>query len=165
VLKAKRESYMKYLKSLETTKNPEEFWNYVRRVINGSSNSPTAPIKDPINAETTDGPNRKAKIFLDKYVPVVDAARILDEREATMEEKVEEYCNDDSPAPLNEAFTMTELDATLRNLHSKAMGSDNIQNKMMSNLSKANRVLWLWLLNLMHQAGYVPRSPRRGKTL
>jgi len=58
VLKAKRESWMKYLKSLETTKNPKEFWNYVRRVINGSSYSPTAPIKDPTNEEATDDPNR-----------------------------------------------------------------------------------------------------------
>ena len=35
ILRAKRESWLKYLKSLETTKNPKEFWNYVRRVITG----------------------------------------------------------------------------------------------------------------------------------
>ena len=172
--KLEKEAWETHINTLEKTGDKKKFWSYVKSVAHGKSTTPAHDIKDE-NGILTSDPKKKADIFGRHYFSWHSRPNHqINNREARMEEKIEDAIRNETPNDLNLPFTELEWNQALSNLPDKAMGADRIHNKMLKNLSQNNRRLLLELLNKMYQNGFVPEDwknavvvpiPKPGKPL
>jgi hypothetical protein len=60
------------------------------------------------------------------------------------------------PNPINEDFTMVELERAMKRLKSKAIGLDRVHNDMLKNLSPRNKAHLLHLFNYLYANAFSP---------
>lgn len=172
--KLEKESWEKRIDILENSGDKKKFWSYVKSATHGKTTIPNHDIKDE-NGTLTSDPKKKAEIFGRHFFSWHNRTpHRLNNREARIEEEIENAIRNNEPNNLNMTCTMAEWNQALRNLPDKAMGADRIHNKMSKNLSTNNRSLLLELLNRMYTSGFVPEEwknavvvpiPKPGKPL
>lgn len=100
-------------------------------------------------------PQEKAELFLNRFCRIYhkDIAN-KSYLKTTIDCKIATHSND----PLNDPFTPEEIDKAILKPKSKAEGNDRIQNKMIRNLSTANRRHLGDLFNAVLPNAYVPEQ-------
>ena len=129
IMKAKNESWTKYIYSLDHPGNPSVFWNFAQSMINGKKTQYVWPnlIDAPNHHLTT--PMEKANALLDQFCP--NTTQIVDDRDILYEQIIHDAIVNEDPHPLNTSFNIMELKNCTRGLSNKAMGADRIHNKML----------------------------------
>ena len=80
------------------------------------------------------------------------------EDDETLEQYITPSITKWHPNPVNEDFTMVELERAMKRLKSKAVGQDRVHNDMLKNLSPKNRIHLLHLFNSLYANSFVPDS-------
>jgi len=155
ILRAKRASWNERVEKLEDSKNVASFWRDVNGMMNGPRET-VIPLFIDADGNQVSEPEEQAAMLLDEYCPEPPRVEESDAYEEELMAEVEEAVEDHDRTGLNVPFTGTELETALRHLPNKAMGPDNIHNKMLSKLDPSNRASLLKLMNEMYLSGFVP---------
>ena len=126
---------------------PAKFWKFTKLMMNEQNDPLTYPLKGNNDEQITD-PKEKAKLFLNQFSPISENTNQT-ESGIDYEDTINENINCQDINPLSFEFSLEELNICLSHLPNKAMGIDNIHNKMLERLNGTNRNTFLIILNKM----------------
>lgn len=129
-------------------------------MTNGPREQKYFPPLAILDGTIADDPVDKANAFFDQFCPTHENPA-ESESPDLITRQIQEGILRHEPHMLNQDFTITELDTCLNDITDKAMGLDNIHNRMLKNLNPQNRQSLLLLLNLLFRCGFVPSEWKR----
>ncbi|KAI9556127.1 hypothetical protein GHT06_018700 [Daphnia sinensis] len=130
ILTAKKQAWSTFITSLGPN-DQQRMWSFVKNMVGNGADPSAADRAIVADGTTLFTPQEKAELFVNRFSRVhpKDIAN-NSYFKTTIDRKIATYTKD----PLNDPFTLEEIDKAIPNSKSKAVGNDLIQNIMIRNL-------------------------------
>ena len=150
---AKNKSWSLVRSNLNSVTDLPKLWSFTKAMLGRGSQNPTDVAALKVDGNLISSPEDKAKILRDLYgsfSPTNIASN------PTHCSTIDNAISSTSPFSLNAPISSEELARCLSKSKSRAIGTDQIHNSMLANLSPENREHVRHLFNLSYLNSYVP---------